>query len=62
MAQSSEEQKVFDVLSDAGKLYDRYLELSRVAQIPTQEELQTLALQTSSPLDLPLTLEIRTQV
>lgn len=61
MAQSQDNQKVFDALSSAGALYDRYLEISRVAQIPTREEMLTLAMQASVPTNLPLTLEIRTQ-
>jgi hypothetical protein len=62
MPDSRDDQSIFGHLAEAGALYDRYLEIARVAQIPTQDEMQTVAAQVPPPTDLPLTLEIHTQV
>jgi hypothetical protein len=60
MPLSRDDQAVFEHLADAGALYDRYLEIAKVAQIPSDEETHALMTQVPPRTDFPLTLEIRT--
>lgn len=62
MAQAHDNQAIFEHLAEAGKLYDRYLEISRIAQIPTPEEIQqTFVAHVQPSTNVPTTFEIRTQ-
>ena len=61
MAHSRDDEAVFEHLAEAGALYDRYLDIAKIAEIPTQDEITGLAAQVPPPTNLPLTLEIHTQ-
>jgi hypothetical protein len=62
VALTQDDRTVLDHLADVGELYERYLRIAKIAQVPSPDEQEQAALEAPQRVDLPLTLRVRDDV